>query len=330
MEFIRADELDKIPALIDMAMAINQADPNKRIQVIDGEVFCKGVPVPKVLSDKIIKFQKEKLPIEIFLRFWENLTNNPSESSKKQLFGFLESSHFPLTPDGHIIAYKSVDANFKDGYTGKMDNSPGAVVKMPRNNVDANPNKTCSHGLHVASYKYAKHSYGGAVLLEVKVNPADIVAIPTDYNQGKCRCCEYTVIGPINSEHKVEVVPKKVPATAPAKKAARKKVVDTVDAVAKSKSKQSGVPAHLENIQIGPYPYKAAGVSQEALELASKKGYKRVKPSKLPAALKQIGTVQVFRKALTKTKYDYYLETKDGQSETRTVFLRYQQMKIKK
>lgn len=32
------------------------------------------------------------------------------------------------------------------------------------------------------------------VLLEVKIHPKDVVAIPTDYNQQKMRVCEYTVL----------------------------------------------------------------------------------------------------------------------------------------
>ena len=30
-------------------------------------------------------------------------------------------------------------------------------------------------------------------MLEVEVNPADVVAIPVDYNEMKCRCCKYIV-----------------------------------------------------------------------------------------------------------------------------------------
>ena len=319
LKHIRADTLHEIPELIDIAMKISKGDPSKRFEVLDGEVYCKGEPVPDVLSKKIVKFLAEKLPIDIFLKFWENLNLNPLDHSKEMLFGFLENAHFPLTPDGCFIAYKNVNANFTDRHTGKMDNSPGAIVKMRREDVSHDPGHACSTGLHVGSYKFAKN-FGGAILLEVKVNPRDVVSVPNDHSQGKCRCCEYTVIGPIESEYKVEVVPKKAPATKLAKQAAREKVVGTLGKVA-DKKKASGiipdakaaaekypVPANLENIQIGPYAYKATGVSKEALEKAAKYGYGRVKPSKLPAALKQLEATNVHRKLLTKTKYDYFLE----------------------
>ena len=29
----------------------------------------------------------------------------------------------------------------------------------------------------------------------LKINPADVVSVPTDYNNSKGRCCKYTVVG---------------------------------------------------------------------------------------------------------------------------------------
>src|SRR5690606_24725742 len=55
-----------------------------------------------------------------------------------------------------------------------------------------NPNNTCSFGLHVACFDYAKGF--GPRLIEVKVNPADVVCVPTDYNGTKMRVCKFEVI----------------------------------------------------------------------------------------------------------------------------------------
>jgi hypothetical protein len=38
-------------------------------------------------------------------------------------------------------------------------------------------------------------------MLEVEVNPADVVSIPADYNQAKMRVCKYQVIGLVDKEH---------------------------------------------------------------------------------------------------------------------------------
>ena len=40
----------------------------------------------------------------------------------------------------------------------------------------------------------------------LKINPRDVVSIPTDYNDSKGRCCRYEVIGEVgvNPEDEVE------------------------------------------------------------------------------------------------------------------------------
>ena len=81
-------------------------------------------------------------------------------------------------------------------YKGEYDNTPGRIVEMPREMVDPVRGNTCSQGLHVAAFKYAHSDYGNGEghLLEVKVNPRDVVAVPPDYDNQKMRVCKYKVI----------------------------------------------------------------------------------------------------------------------------------------
>jgi hypothetical protein len=74
-----------------------------------------------------------------------------------------------------------------------MDNSVGRVVTMKREDCDSNPNVTCSRGLHCAAYSFARNG-GGDVVVDVKVNPKDVVAIPIDYDGQKMRVCEFKVV----------------------------------------------------------------------------------------------------------------------------------------
>jgi hypothetical protein len=118
------------------------------------------------------------------------------------LFEFLEKNKHPITEDGKFIAYKKVanansDGKYLDIYSHTFDNSPGQVISMDRNQVDEDPSQTCSSGLHVANWDYAANHYGSATdtMMEVEVDPADVVAVPTDYNQAKMRTCRYTVRG---------------------------------------------------------------------------------------------------------------------------------------
>jgi hypothetical protein len=64
---------------------------------------------------------------------------------------------------------------------------------MPRDQCDSNPDEHCSRGYHVAKMTYASKFKSGpdAVLIEVKVNPMNVVAIPTDENGMKMRVCAF-------------------------------------------------------------------------------------------------------------------------------------------
>jgi hypothetical protein len=98
-----------------------------------------------------------------------------------------------------LLTYKSIRKDFTDHYTGTYDNSVGKYVKMDRYKVDPNPNKTCSHGLHVGSLSYIDQIYNNNnnnnnnIIVSCIVNPVNVVSIPTDYNGAKMRVCEYKV-----------------------------------------------------------------------------------------------------------------------------------------
>jgi ribosome modulation factor len=134
--------------------------------------------------------------VEPLVNFMHNLMKNPSKRSVDELYGFLEKNNLPLTPDGHFLAYKKVRRDFKDIHSGTMDNSPGTVVEMERNMVDDNKDQTCSTGLHFCGLSYLDH-FGGndSRVVIVKIDPADVVSIPSDYNGAKGRACRYEVIG---------------------------------------------------------------------------------------------------------------------------------------
>jgi hypothetical protein len=72
---------------------------------------------------------------------------------------------------------------------------------MPREQVDKDRNNTCSVGLHFCSKDYLS-SYGGASghTMIVKINPADVVSIPSDYDNTKGRTWKYEVVGEIPFE----------------------------------------------------------------------------------------------------------------------------------
>jgi hypothetical protein len=165
---------------------------------IQGEtLFWKGKELNTGLSVRMIQMLQEGFPIEPMVHFMENLYQNPSKRAVTELYGFLEKSNLPITPDGHFLAYKKVRDDYTDVHSGKFDNSVGQVVEMERHDVDDNKDNTCSTGLHFCSMSYLS-CFGGERTVIVKINPADVVSIPSDYNDAKGRACRYEVIGELS------------------------------------------------------------------------------------------------------------------------------------
>lgn len=147
------------------------------------------------LVERILKLVRAKQPVRYLLDFLSNLYNNPSRTAVDELYQFLETNELPITDDGHFLAYKAVDKDYKDYHTGTVDNRVGQVIEMPRNDVDDDRRNVCSYGFHAARYRYAQSFLqDGGHLMIVKINPADVVSVPVDYNFSKLRTCKYEVI----------------------------------------------------------------------------------------------------------------------------------------
>ncbi len=187
---IREKRDSDIPEIVEPELCFKA----KGLDLVDGLVIVKGEAMPTELNDRIAAYQANGLPFVSLMKFWANLKKNPSFNSKQQLFKFLENKGHSITEDGCFIGYRGVRDDFKDKHSGQFDNSPGAICEMPRDMVDDNPSNTCSHGLHVGGYDYAKDFGSNGKLVMVKVNPADVVAVPSDYNGQKMRVCRFEVL----------------------------------------------------------------------------------------------------------------------------------------
>ncbi len=177
-------------------------------------VSYDGETLPDILADKVRAIAAEGLPVKLFANFWENLNNNPSASSVRELYDFLAYKELPITEDGFFIAYKGVASNGLSvcGNTktkvlqgivdnnGKIQNNVGDTIEVKRWDVDDNRDNGCSFGLHVGSMDYA--TTWGEKTLVVKVNPADVVSVPTDCGCQKCRVSKYEVIDSYENEIK--------------------------------------------------------------------------------------------------------------------------------
>lgn len=205
---LRAKQLDSltspIPALVDLEESLKGSP----FLIKDGMVFIDQLEAPAYISEKIMAYKDEGLPYESIVAFYRNVIKNPSQSSRDELFLFLENNGHSLTEEGYFLAYKKVRTDFysihgySEGSPRNVLNAPGTWVECPRESVDQNRNNTCSTGLHVANYDYANNSYGSRsdLLLEVIVDPKDVVTVPPDYNNKKMRTCRYYVVGPCDKQ----------------------------------------------------------------------------------------------------------------------------------
>jgi hypothetical protein len=189
---------------VELEKQISDTVVKDRVNIEGGIVYFDNKPMHSALTERMIEMLRDGFDITPMTKFLNNLMDNTSYRAVNELYGFLEASNLPITEDGHFLAYKRINKNYRDIYTDTMDNSIGAIVEMHRNEVDEDKHNTCSSGLHFCSREYLS-SYGtseGNRTVIVKINPRDVIAIPADYNLSKGRCCRYEVISEL--EHSNE------------------------------------------------------------------------------------------------------------------------------
>lgn len=186
---------------------------SERVAFARDQITFDGEVIETALTRHILRLLREghKTKTAPAVHFMEQLAQNPSHLSRIHLWTWVADRDFTLTPDGQIIGYKAVqdtDDNLSITFgrnevtvdntvhTGYIPNPLGAVVAIPRNEVDPHREHACSAGLHVGTWDYAAHDFGGLdrKVLTVSVNPRDVVAVPRDCQARKMRVCRYTVL----------------------------------------------------------------------------------------------------------------------------------------
>ena len=187
---------------------------SRRVTIQGDTIYFDGDPMENKLTRHIVDMIRSgDTNWPGYVAFLENVKANPSKSGRKGLFAWLERENLVITDDGHFIGYKSVDSNgqshnsgredvtvtLEDGtvetHKGKIPYPVGAVVEMARSLVDPDRDTACSVGLHVGTHNYATSFFGSSgKVLTVKVNPADVVAVPADHGDQKIRTHRLTVL----------------------------------------------------------------------------------------------------------------------------------------
>lgn len=170
----------------------------------DGVLYYQDYLVPQALSDIAIELRNDGFDYKPMLNFIEKLIENPSMRAVNELYQWLQHKCLSIDKDGYIIGYKGVTEDYLDCHSRKFLNTVGAKHSMRRNLCDDNWGVDCSNGFHVGTKQYAT-DFGQRVML-VKVNPKDVVSVPSDCDCQKMRCCEYEVIAEYSGKDLKRVV----------------------------------------------------------------------------------------------------------------------------
>jgi len=193
---------DELLEIVDVEKAISTFSDGL-VEIKNGKVYYEGDEVHGSISKRILEFMSKGLPFQPLVNFLNNLMENPSMQSQKELYDFLEHEYLPITEDGHFLAYKAVRSDYMDKYRGTFDNHVGNICQMTRSKVDDDRGRGCSNGLHAGALNYVA-SYGsvdsGDRIVIVKINPRDVVSVPSDCNCEKLRTCRYEVVGEYQGE----------------------------------------------------------------------------------------------------------------------------------
>ncbi len=200
VEALKEENWDVVDELVNIAKSVLSFVGDKiTVDVDNGVVSYFGEELHGSLVERILRMMREGFDIKPLVNFLNNLMQNPSKRSVDELYGFLEYGKMPITSDGCFLAYKRVNSDYTSCHDSKTDNSVGTTVEMSRNKVDDDKDSTCSYGLHFCSHEYLK-SFSGSRVVVLKINPADVVSIPTDYNNTKGRACKYLVVGELTED----------------------------------------------------------------------------------------------------------------------------------
>lgn len=171
----------------------------------NGKILYKNKETDHIIATTILEHIKDGLPFKHLMLFLENLFQNPSYHSIRELYRFLEHHKLPITDDGCFLGYKRVNDNGYDLYSGKILYTLGQKIEIERNTVDDDWRNDCSNGIHVGCLQYVRNfNTGTGQILIVKVNPKDVVSVPPNETT-KLRTCALVPLSYMTEELKVGV-----------------------------------------------------------------------------------------------------------------------------
>lgn len=181
-----------------------------RVSAANGRIYLDGDEIENALTKQIIRFLEDgESDWEPLVKFFEKVLSNPNSHSREQLYEWLNRHDLTISEQGDMVVYKGCrrgsDGILRSTRSGPaivdgveindyVPNEIGSIIEMQRSQVVHDPSIGCSVGLHVGTHNYAKDYAHSGALLEVHVNPRDVVSVPTDCYAQKVRVARYAVV----------------------------------------------------------------------------------------------------------------------------------------
>lgn len=210
VERLRAGDAteQEIQELVDVKSFVSKITSG-RVQINEDCILFNGQKLEGYMVKRTLEHLANGADISPIAAFIDNLMDNPNAEVREDLFKWIEAGDMAFTADGCFLAYKYVQNDYYSAYTGingKVYHGLGKFVTMPRSACDPSRHNTCSTGLHFCSFGFLGSYNSNHRIIIVKVHPANVTAIPSDYHNQKGRCCAYTVVGELPQDQVKDVL----------------------------------------------------------------------------------------------------------------------------
>jgi len=195
---LQKKQFDDLPTIMDISHAMKQAvETGGDWATVGDKVYYATVELPRSLSRKFLAMSASGVDVEPIKRFWMLLMQNPQQVSRESLFTFIDKNGVTITDDGHFILYKGINRDWTSQHDSKTMHRVGEC--LPRlSHVDLDPRVSCGRGYHAAPWQYVRSIYGSGIIIEVKINPADVISVPHE-DCKKIRNYTYRVIREVSN-----------------------------------------------------------------------------------------------------------------------------------
>jgi hypothetical protein len=196
-------ETEDIEELMDVRASIAHRSHGSIVIEAD-QVLYKGQVMHGLLAQRLVEaLEAGGQYFDRLIAFADNYYANPSYRAREQLWPFLEKGQNPIDEHGRFLAWKLVRSDYRTSTpaTCRTTSVPSSRWTAPRSTMiptaPARPASTSAHGtICPASARLVEDDR----VMIVAVDPKDVVAVPTDYDNAKMRVCRYAVVGEVSKE----------------------------------------------------------------------------------------------------------------------------------